>query len=149
MKVAALLLFIFACSTKPTFERGPLKDLVLRPRKGFQDKLTNRRCIERKKYSDTCLKYDTTEYDFNDANVRKLLRDLKFLCNVNGVQYGVCPTARGLCQLTKETSGIWPFRTTTIKLNKYLSLHDDYELLIQSDTYCASLNSDVGHDMFE
>jgi hypothetical protein len=143
-----LLLGLSACSTGKIYERGPTKELVLRPRAGYQDKLTNKRCSERKKNTNDCISYDISEFDFNSNDVRKLLRDLKFICNVRGERFVPCPTARGLCQLKEVTTGTWPFRKTEIKLNKYLSLHDDYEFLIGADTYCASIYSDVGSQMF-
>lgn len=137
---------LFGCASSKVYERGPLKELVLRPRKGYQDKLTNKRCSEKKKGK--CVKYDVVEFDFNDEQVRKTLRELKFVCNVRGSRFVPCPTARGICQLRKDESGMWPFRKTEIKLNKYLSLHSDYELLIGADTYCASIDSVVGKEMF-
>lgn len=143
---AVLATFTISCSSNSVYERGPLKDLVLRPRQGYQDKLTNKRCAEKKKGK--CLKYDVLEFDFNDDQVRKTLRELKFICNVRGSQFVPCPNARGLCQLRKDTSGVWPFKKTEIKLNRYISLHDDLEFLVGANTYCASIDSVIGQEMF-
>lgn len=146
--LAFLSLILSGCATtKPIYERPNVKDLVLRPRAGYADQLTNKRCIERKHGTTECLKYDIKTFDLKDDAVRKLLRDLKFVCNVGNVQYGICPTARGLCQIRKEKSG-WPFPKTETKLSKYLSAGYDYDFLIASDTYCASFNSEVGEQMF-
>lgn len=144
-----LLLFFFAaCTTKPIYNRGPVKDLLLRPRAGYVGKLTNKRCSERKKRSDVCVKYDVKEFDFNDDETRALLRNLKFVCNVRGERFSPCEKSRGLCQLRRDESGIWPFRKSEVKVNKYISMVDDYQFLIEADTYCASLYSVVGQEMF-
>lgn len=139
-----LLLLISACATTSTiYERGPTVQQILRPRAGYQDKLTNKRCAEKTK--DVCTKYDVKEYDLNDPLVRKMLRELKFICNVRGERYVPCPTARGLCQLRIDKR---PFHKSEIKLNKYISLHDDLDFLIGADTICASIQSEVGEQMF-
>lgn len=139
-----------SCSTtKPTFERGPLKTLVLRPRAGHQDKLTNQKCVERKPRTDICVKYDIREYDLNEESTRMLLRSLKFVCDVRGERYAICEKSRGLCQLRKDKSGWGPFAKTHIAVNKYLSAHDDYDFLIAADVYCAAADSEVGKEMFD
>lgn len=139
------LLLLSACSTGTVYQRGPISQQLLRPRKGHQDKLTNNRCAEYKRK--VCVKWDLVEYDFNDDSVRKMLRDLKFICRVGKSRFVPCPTARGICSLTIKDGG-W-FNPDEIKLNKYLSLHDDYDFLIASNMECASINSDYGAHMFD
>jgi hypothetical protein len=135
-----------ACTSASVLNRGPTGSLVLRPRAGYIDKLTNRRCTEFK--HDTCLAWDTAEYDIAQADTRKLLRDLKFICNVQGERFAICENSRGLCQLKQIQTGTWPFRKTEIVLSKYLSLHSNLDFLIAANTYCASFDSTVGRAMF-
>lgn len=136
------------CTTKPLYQRGPTVTLVLRPRKGHDGKLTNQRCAQRKKYTAECLKFDTLEFDLTDQPTRENLRELKFVCNVRGERYVPCEKSIGLCQLRRNVSGWGPWKTSDVVVNKYLSIKSDYSFLVQADTYCASLYSDVGREMF-
>lgn len=149
--IAWVLIAMYAvsgCTTATPLERGPLKELVLRPRKGHQDKLTNQRCSEYKKHTNECTKFDLREYDFNDDSTRAFLRDLKFICKVRGERFVPCEKSRGLCQLRKNISGWGPWKKSDVVVNKYLSLHDDYDFLIAANAYCASFYSDAGQDMW-
>jgi len=140
------LLLLVNCTTKPIYHRGPLKEQVLRPRTGYEGRLTNKRCIERKKYSEECLKFDVVEYDLNRTGVRNLLRDLKFVCNVRGARFVPCEKSTGICQLHRVKVGWGKYE---IQVKKYLSMNDDYGFLVGADTYCASIDSTVGRQMFD
>lgn len=148
-----LLLFILfyavSCSTPKVLDRGPVAELLLRPRKEYPDMLTNRRCVAYKPRTSTCTSWDTKTFDLNDQAVRDLLRNLRFVCNVQGARFVPCPTARGLCQLTQEHSGFGPWAKTTTKLNKYISLHSDLDFLIAANTKCAAYNSAAGQHLFD
>jgi len=147
------LLFIFfltgACSTKSPeiLKRGDLKDLVLKPRTGHADYLTNQTCAEYKKDTNECIKWDLVKFHLLDRPTRERLRNLKFICNVNGQRFRICENSRGLCQQYVTKGGL--FKKKEVKLVKYLSGLTDYQFLIDAKTYCAAQDSKVGQAMFK
>lgn len=143
------LILLFGCSTTGVVLKRPeLKDQVLRPRPGYVDHLTNQTCGEYKKHTTKCIKWDVVKYDMNDDAVRGRLRDLKFICNVNGERFRPCPTARGLCQQTIKTSG-WINKKREAVLLKYISFLKDYQYMIDSKVKCASQDSAEGKTLFD
>ncbi len=138
-----LLLLIVSCAT--IYQRGPDSTLVIRPRAGHADKLTNQVCTK-KDWLGRCKSFDIKEFDFNSDSVRKELRDLKFVCNVAGERFAVCEKSRGLCRLTRVDQGWFKPKITVVK--KYYSMHDDYDFLIQSNAYCCAFDSVCGRHMF-
>lgn len=142
-----LLLFLFACSSTPeVLVRGDLKDLVLKPRTGYEDYLTNQTCAESDKKTKKCIKWDIIKFHLLDDNVRARLRALKFHCNVNGERFRICENSRGLCQQTIDKGGI--FSKDKVVLTKYISGLKDYQFLIDSKTWCAAQDSKEGQRMF-
>lgn len=136
--------FIAACTSTKPLERGPLSTLVLRPRAGHVGFLTNKRCVEFD--NNTCIAWDQKLFNMDDFETRRMLRELKFTCNVQGQRFVPCEKSRGLCQLRIEKGG-W-FKPDKVVVNKYYSMVDDYEFLIGANTYCASADSLVGQEMF-
>lgn len=142
-----LLLFLFACSsTQEVLTRGDLKDLVLKPRTGYEDYLTNQTCAEYDKKTNKCVKWDTVKFLLSDRSTRERLRALKFICNVNGERFRICENSRGLCQQRIDKGGI--FSKDKIVLIKYLSGLTDYQFLIDAKTWCAAQDSKEGRRMF-
>lgn len=142
-----LLLFLVACSSTPDIlTRGDLKDLVLKPRTGYEDYLTNQTCAEYDKKSNKCIKWDIVKFHLLDDSVRARLRALKFHCNVNGERFRICEKSRGLCQQRIERVGI--FSKDKVVLTKYLSGVKDYQFLIDSKVWCAAQDSKEGKRMF-
>jgi len=140
-------LFLVACTSTPeVFTRGDLKDLVLKPRTGYEDFLTNQTCAEYSKEK-KCVKWDLLKFHLADDSVRERLRALKFQCNVNGARFRICPTSRGLCQQTIQKGGL--FSRDKIVLVKYLSGVKDYQFLIDSKVWCAAQDSKEGRRMFK
>lgn len=146
---ALLIATVAACasSTPPVLKRGELKDLVLRPRPGHEDHLTSQTCIEYKKGTGDCLRWDVMRFHLLDRPTRERLRSLKFQCNVNGQRFRICENSRGLCRqyFTKGTL----FKKKEVRLAQYLSALSDYQFLIDSRVYCAAQDSRVGKKMFQ
>lgn len=142
-----LFLFLVACSSSPQiFIRGDLKDLVLKPRTGYADYLTNQTCAEYEKNTDKCIKWDLVKFHLLDRPTRERLRALKFQCNINGERFRICENSRGFCQQYIKKGGL--FSKDEVKLIKYLSGVKDYQFLIDSKMWCAAQDSSEGKRMF-
>lgn len=142
-----ILLFLISCSSTPTiFIRGDLKDLVLKPRTGHVDYLTNQTCGEYDK-DNKCIRWDLISFHLLDDSVRARLRALKFQCNINGERFRICEKSRGFCQQKIDKGGI--FSKDKVVLLKYLSGVKDYQFLIDSKMWCAAQDSDEGRRMFK
>lgn len=142
-----ILLFLVACSSTPTiFIRGDLKDLVLKPRTGHVDYLTNQTCGEYGK-DNKCIRWDLISFHLLDDSVRARLRALKFQCNINGERFRICEKSRGFCQQYIKKGGL--FSKDEVKLIKYLSGVKDYQFLIDSKMWCAAQDSNEGRRMFK
>lgn len=143
-----ILFFAIACSSTPQiFIRGDLKDLVLKPRTGHEDYLTNQTCAEYEKGTSKCIKWDLVKFHLLDDSVRARLRALKFQCNINGERFRICEKSRGFCQQRIEKGGL--FSRDKIVLIKYLSGVKDYQFLIDSKMWCAAQDSEEGKRMFK
>lgn len=142
-----LLLFLVACSSTPTiFIRGDLKDLVLKPRTGYVDYLTNQTCGEYNK-DNKCIRWDLVSYHLLDDSFRARLRALKFQCNINKERFRICENSRGFCQQKIDKGGL--FSRDKVVLLKYLSGVKDYQHLIDSKMWCAAQDSKEGRRMFK
>lgn len=143
-----ILFFVIACSSTPQIlTRGDLKDLVLKPRTGHEDYLTNQTCAEYDKKTNVCSKWDLIDFKLSERSVRERLRSLKFQCNVNGERFRICENSRGLCQQRIDKGGL--FSKDKIVLVKYLSGVKDYQFLIDSKMWCAAQDSAEGKRMFK
>lgn len=143
-----ILFFVIACSSTPQIlTRGDLKDLVLKPRTGHEDYLTNQTCAEYDKKTNACSKWDLIDFKLSERSVRERLRSLKFQCNVNGERFRICENSRGLCQQRIDKGGL--FSKDKIVLVKYLSGVKDYQFLIDSKVWCAAQDSEEGKRMFK
>lgn len=140
-----LLLFLAACSsTPPVYERGPLVDLILKARPGYQG-LTSQRCEQwaKPKVGETkrkCLKKDVKVFDLADDKQRLQLHGLRFVCDVMGRRYRICKEIHGLCQQTTVRSGFLGMGRE-IKLTSVLTVEENMQFLIDSDTTCLSQSS--------
>lgn len=143
-----LALFIFVgCASQSPPTRPALINQILRPRPGYEGRLTNQFC---KAYKDgKCTDKDVVEYDIRLQEVRDRLLTARFVCVVGNKRFRVCHELHGLCHQTEVTTGSWPFRKKEIKLLEVLDIEKNYQTLIDLNTVCASMDSDVGREFFE
>lgn len=139
--LAIALSCITSCTITPTiYTRQPLFDQRLAPTAGHKG-LTNQVC--KAWVDDKCTQMDMVEYDLALPEVRKQLVDLKFVCNVAGVRYGV-DLARP--ELINQKCGGFFSRSCdpvdTIDVTK------DLQKLINANTVCAAQDSAYGKSLF-
>lgn len=139
----ALLLLSSGCATKPKqYARGALINLILRPRPGYKG-LTNQTCRE---WADGhCIKRDVAEWDLAVDKERLQLHSLRFVCDVGGRRYRICRQLPGLCRQTYVKSGFLGL-DRELKLISYLNAREEYQFLIDSDTVCMSMDSELSRD---
>jgi len=143
-----ILLLLVACSSTPqVLTRGDLKDLILKPRTGHEDFLTNQTCAEYDKKSSKCIKQDLITFELSNREVRNRLRSLKFQCNINGERFRICENSRGFCQQKIDKGGL--FSKDKVVLIRYLSGLKDYQFLIDAKMWCAAQDSNEGRRMFK
>lgn len=124
------------CQTA-THPKNALIDQIIKPRAGYQGKLTNRTCLQ---YDGAkCTLEDMSVYDINDELTRQKLNDLNFICVVAGQRYKVCLDRPGFCR--KEViahCASWDILRLFCKYEDkwwYRSI-DDYQFLIDSKLRC-------------
>lgn len=131
------LVVLGACASKPRVEdHNPLLKEILAPRKGYKT-LTNQVIVcDLKKNCHV----DVQEYDLNDVNVRKTLKELGFRCDIGGKAYYICPDTAAFCRreydiLTKflgivtHREGVWA---------PQVNINTRYDFLIEAKTRCQS-----------
>lgn len=129
-----------ACAT-PQFEHGPLFDQLLRPRPGFEGRLTNQ--VQRETGP------DVVSYDLSLPSTRNQLRQVKLICSVAGVRYRVCLDRPGLCTQTEKVKKFLFIRYKRIIVElDYIPVKEGYQRLLDSKTFCAAQESVVGREMF-
>jgi hypothetical protein len=139
MKVVVLFVLLAACSTPKIFVRQPLFEQRLAPRPGFVG-LTNQVC--ELKEDNKCTKWSVAVYDLKDPIVRQELIRLKFVCNVSGMRYRISPDRNGLSSW--HDCGFW---CKYVEVS-YLDMEKDHQKLLNSNTVCASQDSDFGKFLF-
>jgi hypothetical protein len=97
------VVFIFAiafqsCGSVQEYQNVPLIQRVLRVLPSHPDRLTNRACLRYE--NGACTNWDVSTYSLEDAATRDLLVRLRFVCQVAGERFKVCPDRPGFCQYT-------------------------------------------------
>lgn len=125
------LLAISGC-TKSIVARSTLRDQILKPREGFEGKLTNSRCAKYDGYN--CKDLQIVTYDIRDSGIRENLNKLDFICMVGTKRYKVCKDKAGFCRRTFKPKK-WYRRKRKLKSEDFISI-DKYDFLIQAKTRC-------------
>lgn len=142
-----LFLGLASCSSLGIFQRKELTSWELRPRPGHTG-LTSQRCLKQKKGA--CTERDIVEFDLNKDEDRLRLFDARFVCRVQASPkpwYRICHDLHGLCQQTVVTSGNFFNRKREVKLVDFIDINTRYQYLLDSGTYCVSLNNEVSEDI--
>lgn len=134
--ILLLGLFTGGCSVAPIYAPHPLVEQILKPREGYEGKLTNRTCGE---YVDgKCTKEAITTYDLGDASFREAVNKFDFLCSIGGRRFKICLDKPGFCRFTYKTSCfLGMFCKKGEKLEEYLPV-EQYRFLLDADTRCAN-----------
>lgn len=145
MRIFLLALLIGCASTeREIIPQQPLLNQRLAPRPGFKGKLTNQFCVELdEKNPKICKKSSIIEYDMNDPNVRLSLVELEFICNVAGKRYRISIDSPSLIS-TKYMKKLFSKKA----VNEYINFNDQYDRLLNANTFCAAKNSILGQSMF-
>ena len=139
--IAFLLLFTPACETVKETIHGrvygdvPLVEKTLKPRKGFDGKLTWRRCL---KYEyQKCVEEHIATYDLTDEQTRKNLNSLNFRCRMNSKRWKICLDKPGLCHFydcKKKT--FWRKRRECKE--EFLEVTTNYQFLLDAGLKCEA-----------
>lgn len=134
----------FACATVPTiYPEHPLSDQILKPREGFDNKLTNRACLPKTDpnapdSSPDCPLEKITAYPMFDPEFRKTVNRLNFICNVGGKRYKICLDKPGFCRFSqKQDCFLGIFCKDGELLEEYLPV-EKYRFLADANTRCAN-----------
>jgi len=134
IKLSNLLFTCFlisGCSTsREVYSRNPLVKQIIKPRPGFEGKLTNSRCVKYEK--DECKKLEYQSYDLNDESVRLNLNGHEFICSINGKRYKICKDKPGFCR--HWYTGWFVFKE---KHEEYLPIAK-YQFILDSGAKCFS-----------
>lgn len=135
MRLLLLLsLSLNACSTIPTrIPRSPLVKQILRFRMNEKNP-SNRACVAWDE-KNSCTKEDNTEYDLRVVEVRKLLNDLSFICNVAGKRYKIDPGTPQLRRDTIEKCGF--LKLKKCRRSQFIDV-EKVDFLRQANTKCFS-----------
>lgn len=120
-----------SCATvDKTSSQYALVDQILKPRLGYVG-LTNRICdhVDEK---GKCV-YVVTEYKLEDADFRKKVNDLGFICNLAGKRYKICLSKAGLCRMQRVSCG---FLCHEVREVEYLPVPDKYQFYIDGNLRC-------------
>ncbi len=135
-KLALLSLIIASgCAGMKIYPAHPLVDEILKPRAGFDGKLTNRTCGLYDKGA--CVVEKIATYDLTDSVFRKTVNDLKFICSVGGRRFKVCLDKPGFCRFSSETykCGFLGLARCSKRIEEYLPA-DPYQFLIDAKVKC-------------
>jgi hypothetical protein len=127
-----------ACAAAQVYPQNPLFYQILKPRKGFDGKLTNRACLEYK--GQTCKNEQIVSYDLADKGFRDRANGLKFVCNVAGKRFKLCLDKPGLCRMTSHQDCFLFICGDKTWTEEFLAA-SDYQFLLDSDVQC--FNEDV------
>lgn len=90
-----VLLSGVSCSVTPT-PQHELSDQILKPRRGYDGKLTNRACLEYD--GKECKKDNVISYDLSDSKFRETANKLDFICNIGGKRFKICMDQAAFCR---------------------------------------------------
>ena len=85
--LSLLSLELLSCASSPQYFRSPTEKQILKFRTD-SDHLTNRACASYDA-SQVCAQYEVIEYDLDNPQIRKALRDLDFICKIAGKRYKI------------------------------------------------------------
>ena len=142
MQLIAIFLLVqilSSCTTPVTYERfarNNLANQILKFRKDYEG-LTNRAC-EEWNLDSSCKRFIVSNYDLTDLETRRLLRDLKFICKINGERFKI-----KLEQAVFERDDFYRCGFLKLKtcVNKKIINVTDKEMLINADAVCFSESS--------
>lgn len=125
------LLFLLGCASKENFPENPLVKKILSPRIGYKT-LTNT-------FHNADGSVGVREYDLNDIEIRKTLKELGFRCNVGGKIYFICANGPGLCRREDDIITGWgPFKKHHENFAPSIDINDRYQFLLDAKTRCES-----------
>ena len=134
-----LLLLGLGCSTSPElYPEHELVDKLLKPRAGFQGKLTNLVCLA-KSPDGKCTEEKIITYDLADEEFRETTNRLNFLCKVGSKRYKICTDKEGFCRFSYKKSCFilgWPCSRGE-RLEEFLPV-TQYRYLLDARTRCGS-----------
>lgn len=110
-----------------------LIEKTLKPRKGFEGKLTWSRCVERKFRE--CKKMKMSVYDIEKREAREQLNILNFRCRIGTKRYKICKDKPGLCHF-KNCKKRW-FKERKCD-HEYLGIFENYTFLIDAKLRCQT-----------
>lgn len=139
--LSKLLLFLAAisfvsCKTQPVeYNRHPLVEQILRFDPNYPGFLVNK--VWRTK--DGVASFDVIKYDLEDRDLRLRLRQMKFICNVNGKPYRIAQDVAGLIH-EKYNKSCFLFICGEPKLESSHIIKKDDRILVDTAAYCHSLD---------
>lgn len=132
-----LLLALSSCAITPQEKpTPPLAHAILQPWPGKAGKLVTSRCT----YPDgkSC-QHDLKEFDLSDKPTRMELRELGFVCDVNGDLYRIAQETPSL--IFEGYKKAWVFGKLKLELQKLINVKERYQFLIESRTLCYSFKN--------
>lgn len=131
-----LSLLLVGCVTSMVYAPHPLVEQILKPRAGYDGKLTNRTCGEYQ--NGKCVKESIATYNLEDADFRSSVNKFNFICSIGGRRFKICIDKPGFCRFTYEKSCfLGVFCKKGERLEEYLPV-EKYRFLLDADTRCAS-----------
>lgn len=127
-----LPLLLSNCAS-PVYRQNPLIDQILKPRQGFDGKLTNRACLSYD--GGRCIKEEIRAYDLSDSEFRESANKLHFICKIAGRRYKICLDKPGFCRHSYKESCFLFICSKGEKLEEYLPV-SKYKFLMDSDAKC-------------
>ena len=125
---------VFGCSSAPPrYPRHELIDQILKPRRGFPGKLTNRAC-ESWGAKGECTAYVILEYDLKNPLFRQTANDLGIICNIAGKRYKLCKDKEGFCRFERKSCGFLGLKSCLREIG-FIDASNS-ELLLSSGTRC-------------
>lgn len=136
-----ILWLLMGCSMTPR-TRGELFDQRVTFVSSYDKGPVNKQCDE---YSGTtCKKWNVVEYDLTDVAVREEFFRLKFVCNVAGERYIIAKSFPGVERFTYKNN---IFSKSLVRVD-YFYLPHDHKKLVNSQAWCAAIESINGKMMF-
>ncbi len=123
------------CVSPRVYMPHNLTEKILKPRKGFDGKLTNRYC---KKYDgQKCSDAVIDTFDINDQKFRLKINKLNFICNISGKRFKICKDKPGFCRFYGQKKDCFLFFCKEKPLlQEYLPIKNNYQFLIDANARC-------------
>lgn len=138
--IITIMLLLVGCNTAKekihgkTYPNYTLIEQTLKPRIGFEGKLTFRRCTKYrwKKCQDEYI----FVYDIENRKTRNHLNDLNFRCRIGSKRYKICKDKPGLCHFKNCKSKFWSGERTCS--HEYIGIFENYKFLLNARLRCRS-----------